>query len=785
MKKIILTILASFIGMSAMAATAYCDKEVAATEGYTGETFYVTLNKNTGDAIGTHQLIVKANSGNITDTWNIDVPGNKNNHSLSDGVYKIDLDITSGTSPRIYLVFWRTANNGETNYTGFEIASGLMDVNQTECNGSVNPNPDPEPAAMLPVEQAATKFLGAGLHITITGYGCGDKTYGCKDAFTLVADANNTVTMTADRVVGNAAYCYYTFNTEPAANAVNKFTLTHVPTGDCAVITLTGSTCTAVEACGGAVDPDPEPDPEPEPEPEPSTIQFTGIKIEGAGATISSSQFVGASTSDYTVVAYEGQEQKEIEVKLQNASGDWILVNKTGSAYNNYPYTFIITNTVNGSCGKLVASSATQFTQSACDETPELTPSVSIVQTETESGPDYIEVKWAITNYNANKAWIYYKKEGDKQFSKTEVSTTRPMGRITGLASETTYDIKIRLELLDNESQVVDYIESEVVKATTTAATFSIYQKAAYTNYLTIGWDANFSAEVYAVMYKEKGSSLEYLKYELSGKATSATITGLNEHTSYDIQVVAQLTAAQGGSKTAKGIFTTLDRTSCNTVSTESEKEDNSFKGDNVCKFKNPYNIEAYTIYDASGNPTVRIRYQYTQGTKYQGVEFFQRDENGTNLNTLGNMPGEGNHWYYKDITGLKDGDYFYFAVKAVSNEACTSRNLGTTITQGGIYVTRKLNYKVGVGCNDATELQFTKGEGDKVFYLQTNATIARVEVYDPSGNLVATPEITKPGASYVLNIASNDTFPTGTYKFMLYDINGRLSDVKLIYAVY
>ena len=338
---------------------------------------------------------------------------------------------------------------------------------------------------------------------------------------------------------------------------------------------------------------------------------------------------------------------------------------------------------------------------------------------------------------------------------------------------------------MDKESQVVDFIESEVVQATTTAATFSIYQKAAYTNYLTIGWDANFSAEVYTVMYKEKGSSLEYLKYELSGKATSATITGLNEHTSYDIQVVAQLTAAQGGSKTAKGIFTTLDRTSCNTVSTESEKEDNSFKGDNVCEFKNPYNIEAYTIYDAEGKPTVRIRYQYTQGTKYQGVEFFQRNETGNNLTSLGTMPGEGNHWYYKDITGLKEGDYFYFAVKVVSNEQCISRNKGTIIEQGGMYVTRKLNYKVGVGCNDATELEFIKGEGDKVFYLQTNATIARVEVFDPSGNLVATPEITKPGASYVLNIASNDTFPTGTYKFMLYDINGRLSDVKLIYAVY
>lgn len=777
MKKIITTILASLIVMSAMGATAYCDKEVAATVGYTGEIFYVTLNKNTGDAIGTHQLIVKANSGNITDTWNIDVPSNKNNHSLSDGVYKVDLDITSGTSPRIYLVFWRTANNGETNYTGFEIASGLMDVNQTECNGSVDPNPgpDPEPAGMLPVEQSKTKFSGTGLQITITGYGCAPtSTYGCNDAFTLVADANNTVTMKNERDKGNASYCYYTFDKVPAANAVNKFTLTHVPTGDCAVITMTGESCTAVEACGGAT---PDPD---EPKPTPSTIQFTGIKIEGAGATISSSQFVGASTSDYTVVAYEGQEQKEINVTLQNASGDWILVNKTGSAYNNYPYTFIITNTVNGNCGKLVASSATQFTQSACDETPELTPSVSIVQTE--SGPDYIDAMWAISNYKANEAWIYYKKEADKQFSKTQVSPTRPKGSITGLASETTYDIKIRLELLNNESQVVDFIESEVVQATTTAATFSIYQKAAYTNYLTIGWDANFSAEVYTVMYKEKGSSLEYLKYELSGKATSATITGLNEHTSYDIQVVAQLTAAQGGSKTAKGIFTTLDRTSCNTVSTEDEESDGSFDQSVTCEFKKPYEVEIYTSNPETKEVTIRYHYTQPETIAADQVYLLKRVKNGNALSQQPIMKAEGSNWFKTTYQPSEDeiaDEYVYFAIKVVTTTSCESTEAEK------MYVTRKLNYKMGVGCNDATELEFTKGEGDKVFYLQTNATIARVEVYDPNGDLVATPEITKPGASYVLNIASNDTFPTGTYKFMLYDINGRLSDVKLIYAVY
>lgn len=627
-------------------------------------------------------------------------------------------------------------------------------------------------AQTLPVDQANTKFQGAGLIIVVTGYGCApESVYGCNDDFTMVPDGNNTRRLTQGRVVGNAAHVYYGFDGAPAANEVNIFTLTHDETGHCATITMTGSACTAVTACTGSpVTPNPE---------EPATIEFSGISINGSGATIYSSIFNGTTKEDYTVTAYEGNEENQIPVTLDVVNGDWILVNKSVTPYNNYPYKFVITKNDDGSCGILTATSASEFTQSAC---PTAT-SVSI--TEVTPGVDYIDMEWDITGYDPTHAYILYKKASDANFTRMEVSTSRPMARVTGLAANTNYVVKVRLEQKDGEGDVIDYLESEEESTKTAAASMSLKQVGAYTNYLTIGWDVNFTAELYTVMYRKNGSKEEFLKYELSGAASSATITGLNEHTAYEVQVVAQLSAAQGGSRTATGVFTTLHRTSCNTVSYETETEDNSFTGDLVCEFKNPYNIEAYTMYDNAGNPTVRIRYQYTQGTNYQGVELFKRDENGTNLTTLGTMPGEGNHWYYKDIDGLNDGDYFYFAVKVVSNEACTSRNTGNTITQGGMYVTRKLNYKVGVGCNDATELEFTKGEGDKVFYLQSNATIARVEVYNPSDQLVDTPEITKPGPNYVLNIADNTAFPTGTYTFKLYDINGRLSDVDLVYTIY
>lgn len=633
-------------------------------------------------------------------------------------------------------------------------------------------------AQTLPVDQANTKFVGSGLQIVVTGYGCApESAYGCNDDFTMVPDGNNIRRLTQGRTVGNAAHVYYVFDNAPAANEVNIFTLTHDETGHCATITMTGSACTAVTACTGSpVTPDPS-DPTDQ-----QTIEFSGISINGAGATIYSSVFNGTTINDYTVTAYEGNEENQIPVTLGNVNGDWILVNKSG-AYTNYPYKFIITKNDDGSCGIITATSATEFTQSAC---PTAT-SVSI--TDVTPGVDYIDLAWNTTGYTPTHAYILYKKASDANFTRMEVSTSRPTARVTGLAANTNYVVKVRLEQKDGEGDVIDYIESEEAAAKTAAASMSLKQVGAYTNYLTIGWDVNFTAELYTVMYRKNGSKEEFLRYELSGAASSATITGLNEHTAYEVQVVAQLSAAQGGSRTATGVFTTLHRTSCNTVSYETETEDNSFTGDNVCAFNEPYEVEAYTTYDANQTPTIRIRYHYTQGVNEGAhqVWFFKREPgDATILNQIGQMTKEGEtNWYYQDITDVTDGDYFYFAVKAVTNEACTSRNTGNTIPQGGMYVTRKLNYKVGVGCNDATELEFTKGEGDKVFYLQSNATIARVEVYNPSDQLVDTPEITKPGPNYVLNIADNTAFPTGTYTFKLYDINGRLSDVELVYSIY
>lgn len=767
MKKIIITLL-TLVGISGMQAqTLPVDQAATKFEGAGLQIIVTGYGCTPESAYGCNdEFTIELAAGNTVNPTGDRVVGNAAH------VY-----YACNAAPAAGAVNKYTLTHVPTGHCAVITMTGSACTAVTAC-GAVDPEPDPEPAAMLPVIQASSYFQGTGLFIKIDGWSNNPAdTYYSSDDYTIVPDQSNTLTLGA-RTVGHNTHLHYKMSSFPANDdVINRFTVTHDDTGNCAVLTFTGYNCTAVEACGGAVGPDPEPDPEP------STIQFSSITFNNDLASITSNAFQGADEKNISVELFEGEEMTKIDASIYNKNGE-LLVVKNGAGYTseNFPYTFIITNTVNRSCGKLIASSATQFTQSACDETPELTPSVSIVQTE--SGPDYIDARWAISNYNANQVWIYYKKVGDAQYSKTDASISKPSVRILGLAAATTYVIKVRLEILDNEGEVVDYIESEETQATTTQATFTISQKGAYTNYLTIGWEANFTAELYTVRHRPTGSGLDYLQYELSGKATSATITGLDEHTSYDIQVVAQLSAAQGGSRTASGVFTTLDRTSCNTLSTEDEESDASFTQATTCEFKQPYEVEVYTSNLETKEVTIRYHYTQPENIADNQVILLKRKKDGNNLEQLSPyMTSEGNKWYKKvyqpSAEEILDG-YVYFAIKVVTKEGCEGEG-------SHMYVTRKLNYKMGVGCNDATELEFTKGEGDKVFYLQSNATIARVEVYNPSKQLVATPAITKPGPNYVLNIADNTAFPPSNdpYTFMLYDINGRLSDIDLVYTIY
>lgn len=734
--------------MSAMAATAYCDKEVAATIGYTDETFYVT---STTDGVSQGSITVYSKSGNLTGTQNIDISGtNISNvtYNLVEAVFTATYTYSSTTSPRVYCVFKRNNSAGGSDITGFQIAASLMDMSPTACGG-VTPA---DPVSDFTIPAFTETKVGNTIKARATF-----KVNNAENLSIQLTDNASGFFSLGEPVLPNGgvgdAYIDITFAPTQAGTFNANLSITY--NGGSATQAISA---TAVEAGSS----------------EPGTIEFTGININNAVAAIISSSFLNTDISEYSVIAYQNDKTLDIEI-TKTSSSDILFVNKSGEYYS-YPVTFEITNNKDNTCGKLIATSATEFTQSAC---PAAT-GVSIVQVD--PGVDYIDLAWSTTGYSPTHAYVLYKKATDANFTSMVVAINKPTARITGLAANTNYKVQVWLERKDGEGDVIDHIESEVVDATTAAASMSLKQVGAYTNYLTIGWEANFTAELYTVRHRPTGSGLDYLQYELSGKATSATITGLDEHTSYDIQVVAQLSAAQGGSRTASGVFTTLDRTSCNTVSYEDEESDASFTQATTCEFKQPYEVEVYTSNLETKEVTIRYHYTQPENIADNQVILLKRKKDGNNLEQLSPyMTSEGNKWYKKvyqpSAEEILDG-YVYFAIKVVTKEGCEGED-------SHMYVTRKLNYKMGVGCNDATELTFTKGEGDKVFYLQSNATIARVEVYNPSKQLVATPAITKPGPNYVLNIADDTTFPTGTYTFMLYDINGRLSDIDLVYTIY
>lgn len=737
MKKIIITILASFIGMSAMAAT------IEFTNGSNtgGDLCYLKFTgypgaKYTQDKTK-YSATVQINNGNIIER--------NEAYNATTAEVVILLGSVPAASDEVVI----TLTHIDSGDCGVATFKGEALISSSACGGVI----PADPVSDLTIPAFTETKVGNTIKARATF-----KVNNAENLSIQLTDNASGFFSLGEPVLPNGgvgdAYIDITFAPTQAGTFTANLSITY--NGGSATQAISA---TAVEAGSS----------------EPGTIEFKSININNAQAAIASSSFLNTDISEYSVIAYQNDKTLDIEI-TKTSNSDILFVNKSGEYYS-YPVTFEITNNKDNTCGKLIATSANTFTQSPCPATT----GVSIVQVD--PGVDYIELAWNTTGYTPTNAYVLYKKATDANFTRMEVSTSRPTARITGLAANTNYVVKVRLEQKDGEGAVIDHIESEEVTVKTAAASMSLKQVGAYTNYLTIGWEANFTAELYTVRHRPTGSGLDYLQYELSGKATSATITGLDEHTSYDIQVVAQLSAAQGGSKTASGVFTTLDRTSCNTLSAEDEESDASFTQATTCEFKQPYEVEVYTSNLETKEVTIRYHYTQPENIADNQVILLKRKKDGDNLEQLSPyMTSEGNKWYKKvyqpSAEEILDG-YVYFAIKVVTKEGCEEGE------GSKMYVTRKLNYKMGVGCNDATELTFTKGEGDKVFYLQSNATIARVEVYNPSGQLVDTPEITKPGPNYVLNIADNTAFPTGEYTFMLYDINGRLSDIDLVYTIY
>lgn len=299
---------------------------------------------------------------------------------------------------------------------------------------------------------------------------------------------------------------------------------------------------------------------------------------------------------------------------------------------------------------------------------------------------------------------------------------------------------------------------------------------------VSLQWETvECSAEVleYRLKYVETGKT-DSITFMMPQLALSATVPNLKNYTSYTFSI-----AAVSASTTTYGKLTcmTTNPTTCSGVSQVKNTLDESLK--NNCDFAVPYEFEITTSDLTENDPTVLVRYKYTQS---QGIDnnqvklcrMFKEGQIESELQMTAETGGTG--WWYINLEGvtlgsLSVGDSAKFAIKVVPVDGCT----GGAKT---FYATRMFAYKVGVGCNDARAFEFTKRLASQTtFFIQTDASIQRILVKKKGSSEYIQDNHIEPAASkFALDISG---YELGTYEFEIFDESGRSDDIKIIHTVY
>lgn len=259
-----------------------------------------------------------------------------------------------------------------------------------------------------------------------------------------------------------------------------------------------------------------------------------------------------------------------------------------------------------------------------------------------------------------------------------------------------------------------------------------------------------------------------------------AVITGLSESTSYDIKITG--TYLEETDYDEETVATT-NPTTCSGESQVKNTLDGSLA--NNCNFAVPYEFEITTSDLTENDPTVLVRYKYTQSQSIDNNQvklcrMFEEGQIESELQMTAEAGGTG--WWYINLEGgtlgnLSVGDSAKFAIKVVPVGGCTGGS-------GTFYATRMFAYKIGVGCNDARAFEFTKRLASQTtFFIQTDASIQRILVKKKGSSEYIQDNHIEPAASkFALDISG---YELGTYEFEIFDESGRSDDIKIIHTVY
>ncbi|HOR40427.1 MAG TPA: fibronectin type III domain-containing protein, partial [Paludibacteraceae bacterium] len=316
---------------------------------------------------------------------------------------------------------------------------------------------------------------------------------------------------------------------------------------------------------------------------------------------------------------------------------------------------------------------------------------------------------------------------------------------------------------------------------TCSSVTVTIGEKTSTYNSVTLNWSVSGGTPTaQTVRYKESGTETWSNGPSVLANATSATITGLDASTTYDLKVIATVSSVDYEDTDTKA---TTNPTTCSGKSQVKNTLDGSLK--NNCDFTVPYEFEITTSDLTENDPTVLVRYKYTQSQSIDNNQvklcrMFEEGQIESELQMTAEAGGTG--WWYINLEGetlgnLSVGDSAKFAIKVVPAGGCTG---GT----GTFYATRMFAYKVGVGCNDARAFEFTKRLASQTtFFIQTDASIQRILVNKKGSSEYIQDNYIEPAASkFALDISG---YELGTYEFEIFDESGRSDDIKIIHTVY
>lgn len=268
---------------------------------------------------------------------------------------------------------------------------------------------------------------------------------------------------------------------------------------------------------------------------------------------------------------------------------------------------------------------------------------------------------------------------------------------------------------------------------------------------------------------------------------SSYTVAGLDKNTTYRFTIDVYYSAGGEVPVSHSISVSTTGSTGCTISSTAKETLDDNWKGG--IDFEDAYTLEFSTSSSPAG-----VQVHYTVPACVKGAAGV--DYESMVLGLKKNTTSESTSSTFRESNGTRTGDEDDGFTWTLSSEDLAWAGLSQTgdsvliavnvPVTAGKYCTKFTGYAMGIGCNEAYRMTFTKRTAEQsTFSVSTSSAMIRFAYRKASSTADYTyVSIDNDSGvhSYALNIAD---FDIGTYEFVIFDKTGVTSGVKVMYTVY